>query len=120
MKLAPGTRMRMVAHTLACLPEEACGLVWTTREGLHLWPCENLAHSTHRFEIGADAVRELSAQAIVTACFHSHPNGPDGLSVTDVDLALPGLTYLVYSVPDRSLTAWIAHDGRAVELALED
>jgi len=76
-------------HVLACLPEEACGLL-AGRDGRVTLavPIENAAHSPvrYRMEPHAQVGELLSIEALgldLLGIYHSHPNGPALPSSTD-------------------------------------
>lgn len=100
----------MLAHVLACLPEEACGLLGGQMAGS--WavaqlviPVENVLHSPVRFRM--DPAAQLAAfnrldtlGMELIGIFHSHPTGPDSPSPTDLaEFAYPGTAFLIWS-PD--------------------
>jgi proteasome lid subunit RPN8/RPN11 len=74
-----------------CLPEEGCGLVGGLGEAAQLiFPVTNQLHSPVRFRM--DATEQLAgflqfeAEGIdLIAIYHSHPNGPEIPSRTDLD-----------------------------------
>jgi proteasome lid subunit RPN8/RPN11 len=93
-----------LAHTLACLPEEACGLVGGLGvEAACSVPITNQLHSPARFRMDpAEQLRTFQAfeaQSIeLVAIYHSHPQGPPHPSVTDVrEFAYPGVLTLIIS-----------------------
>jgi proteasome lid subunit RPN8/RPN11 len=121
----------MLAHVLACLPEEACGLVGSAGgENLDhasvagaasadptvaevVLPIENELHSPVRFRMAP--AEQLKAfylledhQFELAAIFHSHPHGPHHPSASDLaEFAYPGVLMLIVSPldPDSSPTA---------------
>jgi proteasome lid subunit RPN8/RPN11 len=78
------------SHVEACLPEEACGLLaGTGSRVLQVIPVENSIHSEIRYRM--DPVEQLRAFQFIEeqgleliAIFHSHPQGPDRISQTDI------------------------------------
>lgn len=102
--------MEMQAHVQNCLPEEACGLV----AGDEITPVSNLGHaravypvtnilrSPVRFRMDPSeqlaAFLAMEAQGWdLLAIYHSHPNGPDCPSPTDLaEFAYPGCLYLIW------------------------
>jgi len=76
-------------HVLACLPEEACGLIAGSVGLVTLAvPIENAAHSPvrYRMEPRAQVGELLSIEGRgldLLGIYHSHPNGPATPSVTD-------------------------------------
>ena len=110
----------MLDHLLACLPEEACGLLGG-RLGLPasghparcqaVLPVPNALHSPVRFRM--DPAEQLKAfywfeehGLDLVAIFHSHPGGPGHPSATDLaEFAYPGTFYLIWS-PGPPETGW--------------
>jgi proteasome lid subunit RPN8/RPN11 len=99
----------MLDHVLACLPEEACGLL-AGRDGIvsQVRPIENVAHSTVRFRMEpraqVDALLDLEAHELeLLAIYHSHPSGPPGPSATDAAEA---------SYPEAAAVIWCSDSGR--------
>lgn len=98
----------MLNHVLACLPEEACGLL-AGRNGIvsQVLPIENVAHSTFRFRMEprgqVDALLDLEAHELeLLAIYHSHPSGPPGPSTTDIAEA---------SYPEAAAVIWSSDSG---------
>lgn len=99
----------MLDHVLACLPEEACGLL-AGRQGMveQVWPIENVAHSTSRFRMQPqgqiDALLAIEGQGLeLVGIYHSHPEGPSEPSATD-------LAEAVY--PEALALVWCSLHGR--------
>src|ERR1700733_4028718 len=101
--------MEMVAHSLAGLPDEACGLLvgpYGGDEATHLFPTENAAASALIYEIDPKAMlgvdrmaRDLGAD--IMGVFHSHTHTDAYPSPTDVAQALdPGWHYVLVSLRD--------------------
>ena len=100
---------RSIAEELASraateVPLEACGLLGGV-EGRVLahYPGTNIARSPVRYEMDPDQV-VMAMQDILergwdlAAVYHSHPDGPSGLSATDLRLAFyPEAAYVVVS-----------------------
>ncbi|MBE0696698.1 MAG: M67 family metallopeptidase [Anaerolineaceae bacterium] len=98
----------MVHHIQSCLPEESCGLAGglflneTARISLIL-PVVNQLHSPVRFRM--DPAGQLNAMHTIeehglelVAIFHSHPNGPEIPSATDLhEFYYPGVLSLILS-----------------------
>jgi proteasome lid subunit RPN8/RPN11 len=96
-------RKKMLAHVLACLPEEACGLVASDGQiSKDVYPIRNELHSTTRFRMDPleqfDAFMDMENQQLMLAgIFHSHPKGPGQLSERDiVEFAYPGVSMLLW------------------------
>lgn len=98
----------MLAHVLACLPEEACGLLGGQMNGSEriaqlVIPIENVLHSPVRFRM--DPRKQLEAFTYfesqnmeMVGIFHSHPTGPDAPSLTDLaEFFYPGVAFLIWS-----------------------
>jgi proteasome lid subunit RPN8/RPN11 len=121
--ILPGPlRQQMLEHALTRLPEEACGLLGGRREDLNspftaaaVLPIENELHSPVRFRMApAEQLKAfywLEENGLeLTAIFHSHPQGPDHPSATDLaEFAYPGVLMLILSpispasLPDGSI-----------------
>ena len=102
----------ILAHLTACLPEEGCGLLGGELDGQGqadiraVIPVENSLHSPVRFRMDPaaqlQAFNRLDEQGLeLLAIFHSHPNGPDSPSITDLtEFAYPGVLTLIFSPLD--------------------
>jgi proteasome lid subunit RPN8/RPN11 len=88
-------------------PEEACGVLAGRQKGelyqtVYALPTTNLLHSPTRYRI--DPVEQLAAfnqmdaqELVLVGIYHSHPNGPDGPSPTDIAEAYyPEAVYLIW------------------------
>ena len=80
----------MLDHILACMPEEACGIV-AGGDGIvvQVRPIENAAHSPSRFRMEpraqVEGLLDLEAQGLeLLGIYHSHPSGPPVPSGTDI------------------------------------
>lgn len=98
----------MRADVIAKLPQEACGLVAGREDtALVIFPITNELHSSVRFRM--DPVEQLRAfqwiddqDLELTGIYHSHPNGPEGPSLTDIAEAYyPDVVYLIWSPGPR-------------------
>ncbi len=91
IELPSGVWAAMFEHVLACLPEEACGLLGGKGERANLAiPVENQLRSPTRFRMAPvaqlEAMLRLEQLGLdLVAIFHSHPNGPPTPSHTDLD-----------------------------------
>ena len=98
----------MLDHVLACLPEEACGLV-AGRHGIvgQVRPIENVAHSPSRFRMEpraqVEALIDLEAQGQeLLAIYHSHPSGPPEPSATDLaEVSYPEAAAVIWCSDSR-------------------
>ena len=101
--------MDMVAHCLAGLPDEACGLLvgsYGADEVAHLFPTPNAAASAMVYEIDPKemlridrAARDIGAD--IVGVFHSHTHTDAYPSPTDVRQAAdPGWHYVLVSLRD--------------------
>jgi len=96
----------MIDHLEGCLPEEGCGLVGG-RDGRAtlILPVENELHSPVRFLMKPidqfRAMERIEGEGLeLAAIFHSHPNGPDHPSPTDLtEFYYPGSLVLIASRP---------------------
>lgn len=108
LDLSPAHYQAMLDHALACLPEEACGLLGgllledgrVARVG-QVVTVENELHSAVRFRMAPAAqlraFRALEEAGLeLVAFFHSHPSGPSHPSPTDLaEFAYPGVLSLI-------------------------
>ena len=117
----------MRAHVLACLPEEACGLLGGRIDGTEaivqcVIPMENELHSPVRFRMvpseqlqAFNMLDDLGLELV--GIFHSHPTGPEAPSATDLaEFYYPGVAFLIWSpgAEGWQLRAFrIAGDGAA-------
>ena len=120
----------MVAHALACLPEEACGLIAGTPDGTDgacevAWfvACDNVAASSKLYEVdprqhlAADRRAEDEGLEIV-GVVHSHTHTEPYPSPTDIAQAFdPGWHYLIVSLRDDApmLRSWRIVAGEVTE-----
>jgi [CysO sulfur-carrier protein]-S-L-cysteine hydrolase len=92
-------------------PEEACGLlagqlIGERYEVMIVFPTTNMLHSTTRYRIEPAELlasfNQMEAQGFeLVGIYHSHPNGPDGPSPTDIAEAYyPEAAYLIWSRQD--------------------
>ena len=118
--------MEMVAHCLAGLPDEACGLLVGSYEGdeaTHLFPTDNVARSAMVYEIDPKdmlrvdrAARTLGAD--IMGVFHSHTHTDAYPSSTDIAQAPdPGWHYVLVSLRSSSpvVRSYSIVDGRVSE-----
>jgi [CysO sulfur-carrier protein]-S-L-cysteine hydrolase len=101
--------MEMVAHCLAGLPDEACGLLVGPYEGdevAHLFATSNAAASAMVYEIDPKELLRVDRQARslgadIMGVFHSHTHTDAYPSPTDVARATdPGWHYVLVSLRD--------------------
>jgi [CysO sulfur-carrier protein]-S-L-cysteine hydrolase len=116
-------RVQLVAHAQAEAPNEACGLV-LLRDGRadRYERGRNAASSPYRFELEFDDPEIWFAEddGYELAVFHSHISAPARPSRTDVEnIGLwAGKPYLVYSLKDDDLAAFVIEDGQIEDLPL--
>jgi [CysO sulfur-carrier protein]-S-L-cysteine hydrolase len=115
----------VVRHVEACRPEEACGFL-TGRDGRVdvVLPVENAEHSRVRFRM--DPLGQLRGlQRLedegrpLLAIYHSHPDGPSGLSSTDaLEAAYPEAALVVISpgTTDWTARAFLVDAGAVREI----
>jgi proteasome lid subunit RPN8/RPN11 len=119
IRLAPGLRDAIVAHCVAALPNEGCGLLLGRREGtaatvIEALPARNSRASPDRYEIEPEAVLAADQRARATGllllgAWHSHPGGAPAPSATDRAEAWPDWCYLIVGLADAAqpeLRAW--------------
>jgi proteasome lid subunit RPN8/RPN11 len=116
-------RAQLVAHAQDEAPNEACGLV-LLRDGRadRYERGRNAASSPYRFELEFDDPEIWFAEddGYELAVFHSHISAPARPSRTDVEnIGLwAGKPYLVYSLRDDDLAAFVIEDGQLEHLPL--
>lgn len=120
----------ITAHVQMCLPEEGCGLLGGTRSedggGIvsAVLPVENALHSAVRYRMEPAAQLQafyaLEERGLeMLAIFHSHPQGPEHPSPTDLsEFAYPGVLSLILYLPGGSGAQPSARDwlGRAYRI----
>ena len=103
-------RASMVATCIRALPEEGCGLLLGTSEGvvLEVVPSENVAHSARVYEIDSRVLlrafrRADDGGAQVIGVFHSHTHSDPYPSPTDVAQAPdPAWHYVLVGLRDAA------------------
>lgn len=90
-----------LAHAMAEIPREACGLL-VVRKGREVYrPCRNLATGDDQFTIAPDDYEAAEAEGEVIAVVHSHPFIPATPSQADlVSCEASGLEWHIVSVPN--------------------
>lgn len=122
----------MLAHCLAALPLEGCGLLLGHRDGRsaavsEAWPAHNARQSAQQYEIEPETVLAADRAARATGrtllgAWHSHPGGPAIPSATDRAEAWRDWCYLIIGLADTGapeLRAWRLIDEDFVEDELE-
>lgn len=123
MVIPTDVRAQVVAHAQDEAPNEACGLV-LLRDGRadRYERGRNAASSPYRFELEFDDPEIWFAEddGYELAVFHSHISAPARPSRTDVEnIGLwAGKPYLVYSLRDDDLAAFVIEDGQIEDLPL--
>ncbi len=120
--------LEMVAHSFACLPEEACGLMSGRTDGVvdRFWPCPNADHSARTYAIyGRDLLRveqvldDEAGGASILGVMHSHTHTDPYPSPTDVERAalLGGWHFLIVSLrhPEPEGRSYRIDGGLVVE-----
>lgn len=114
----------ILAHADFCFPDECCGLLAGEVGGLvrFVYPLTNAATSPVSYTIEPrehfEAWRHAERHGWeLLGAFHSHPQGPDQPSVTDLALAAePAWAYVIVS--NRNLRAYRIADQVATEVEL--
>jgi proteasome lid subunit RPN8/RPN11 len=138
--LPEAIRSAIVAHALAGLPNEACGLVVGDRpaadggRALRWLALANPAASPYRYEIEPEDLLRLTIELdevdeVIWAIVHSHVASPARPSPTDVRQSFyPDALYLIVSLrPEEadpvtgaeSVRAWRIVDGAVHEVEIE-
>jgi proteasome lid subunit RPN8/RPN11 len=108
-------------------PQEACGLVGGVQfHARQVFPVENELHSPVRYRMDPqEQVRIfLSLEKLgweLLAIYHSHPNGPDHPSPTDLaEAAYPETAYLIWfpRQGEWSCRGFLIQDGKYTEISI--
>lgn len=128
LRLSPAQYQSIIEHARACEPEEACGILAGSAEGVveQVFLMENAEHSAvfymldsrEQFEV-FDAIEREGLELV--AIFHSHPHSPPLPSAQDMELAFyPDARYLIVSLmgdePEGRVYRIV--DGRVEEVEL--
>ncbi len=107
MHIPIALRQEILAHLVACLPQEGCGLLGGKQDYCErVWTIPNELHSPNGFQMDPQAQLQAFLQMEdlgldLVAFFHSHPRGPQVPSETDIaEFAYPGVVSLI-CVPDN-------------------
>jgi [CysO sulfur-carrier protein]-S-L-cysteine hydrolase len=119
--ISADVRAQVVAHAQDEAPNEACGLV-LLRDGRadRYERGRNAASSPYRFELEFDDPEIWFAEddGYELAVFHSHISArPSRTDVENIGL-WAGKPYLVYSLRDDDLAAFVIEDGQIEDLPL--
>lgn len=118
---------QIAGHLSACLPEEACGLIAGSGDTTDLViPVENRLHSAARFQMDPQeqwqAFRAIEEHGYnLLAIYHSHPQGPQEPSETDLEeFAYPGVISIICVPSDGSwwARAYFSEHGGYNEVTL--
>lgn len=124
---------RLLEHSRAELPNEACGLLagsLADGRGSVYHPARNADQSPVRYSVHPDDLVRITfaiedAGQDLVAIFHSHTHTPAVPSPTDRRAAMyPDAFYLLASLtdpdapPERALRAWRIHGGQSFEVPL--
>jgi len=126
MQINPEHWDAMRAHVETNAPLEACGLLAGKNDSVEkVFLIANQAQSPARFRM--DPTEQLQAFDWIEsnglellAIFHSHPAGPETVSVTDIKEAAYPVVHVIWSRNNGSWQArgfWI-EDGRVTEVKL--
>ena len=113
-------RAQIVEHAQSEAPNESCGLLLLDGDrAVEYVPAVNKAASPYRFELYLDPVRWTEIE-LDQAVVHSHLSSPPRPSRTDVEnIGLwDGRPYLIYSVRENDLAAWVITGGEIEPLEL--
>ena len=127
MKIRKEILDQIVAHAVADLPNECCGLLLGTAEIIEdSARARNTKRSRTRFQVEpADhfaAIRRARAAGLqIVGAYHSHPNGPSGPSEIDrARLTDPSMFHVIVSLAHgtRTVRAFRLTDGNFSPLEL--
>lgn len=107
---------KILEHSFACFPEEACGLLAGTDEGAErtiakVYLLTNMDHSREHFSLDPreqlEAVKDMRARGLKPlGNWHSHPETPSRPSAEDIRLAFDSrASYLILSLMDSQRPA---------------
>ena len=122
------TSKSMQEHALATFPEECCGFMFGSfKDDIVIVDSIKVVKNNHpdlrsrRFiispedYINAEKYADENSLALV-GVYHSHPNHPALPSETDRLAAMPGFTYVIYSIMDgkpADVSAWELEEDRS-------
>ena len=122
------TSKSMQEHALATFPEECCGFMFGSfKDDMVIVDSIKVVKNNHpdlrsrRFiispedYINAEKYADENSLALV-GVYHSHPNHPALPSETDRLSAIPGFTYVIYSIMDgkpADVSAWELEEDRS-------
>ena len=122
------THGSMQEHALATFPEECCGFLFGSFKDDRVI-VDNVKdvknnhpdYKARRFLISPEDYINAEKYAdesglMLVGVYHSHPNHPAIPSETDRLAAMPGFTYIIYSIMDgkpAELTAWELEEDRS-------
>lgn len=119
---------QLIDHLQDEYPLEGCGiLAGKAGEIFHLYPIANKLHSPTAYEM--DPQQQLAAMLDIedndwemTAVYHSHPQGPQTPSATDIAQAYyPDVIQVIVSLQDRSrpiMRGFLIDNGRVTEIEI--
>ena len=128
------TQGKMEKHALATFPEECCGFMYggiienyIEVESVSVVENNHPDFKARRFLITPEDYMNAEKYAdenglILIGVYHSHPNHPAIPSETDRLAAMPGFTYIIYSIIDgepADVTAWELAEDRSKFLAIK-
>ena len=127
MKIRKDVLDRIVAHAVADVPNECCGLLIGTADMVEdAAPARNTKRSRTKFQVEpadhfAAMRRARSAGFQIIGAYHSHPSGPSGPSDTDrARLTDPAMFHVIISLAHgtRTVRAFRLADGNFSPLEL--
>jgi proteasome lid subunit RPN8/RPN11 len=102
LELTASQLQRMQSHVQSCLPQEACGLLAGKAGTVHqVIPVTNEAGSAFSFRMNPReqlaAFDRIEADGLeLLGIFHSHPDGPQSPSATDIAEAAYPVVYVIW------------------------
>jgi proteasome lid subunit RPN8/RPN11 len=120
LTLTPVQWQEIVAHVEVEQPNEACGLLGGSEDGVvrRVYPVENVLHSPRDYQMDpkrqVEVMLELEAAGWeLSGIYHSHPGGPPVPSPTDVAQAYYPDSLYVILAPQAATGEW---RGRAFRI----
>lgn len=111
LKLKPAHWQEMRRHVAAQAPLEACGLLAGKQDSVEtVLMVRNAEQSPVRFRMDAqdqyNAFEWIDTNGLdLVGIFHSHPSGPETVSLTDIAEAAYEVVHIIWSRPKQT---WIA------------
>lgn len=121
--LRSGSVQRMIRHSLASYPNEACGLLVRGPEMTHVFACRNDSTEADRFILNANDQLTVHRQFgdRVIGSYHSHPRGAGALSPLDIGFLPRNQVHVVIGLNGGiDLRCWwLSEDETVISVPIE-